>query len=311
MSVISNTWFDDVPVLGALAPDKALAKLRELGEYEFANQIEGKLRDASFSVDAFGSIHLLPDKAWQHTEHTFGYIKPTPARQTKPIPIQHADNILADESLKNSRIKITLDRLRVADYPGGGIHLVLFDFFARNQVSAHVENLHFNATYRVREGEHAAIVGYPIFVGLNVGSEGIEFGYFTVNVKNDNDRALLGFLDSDVFKAGLQLVSTIQPAIAPLSGMALGLTKAIAARRRNVPVEDVRMGLDFSSIPFRARLAEGSYVAVQIPEMSKTVWDWAEWVYEPKRSQIVSSTDQNRLIPYNYIVFGVSRYGGD
>lgn len=311
MSAISNTWFDDVPVLGALASNKALVKLRELGEYEFANQIEGKLRDASISVDAFGSIHLLPDKAWQHTEHTFGYIKPMPARQTKPIPIRHANNILADESLKNSRIKITLDRLRVADYPGGGTHLVLFDFYARNQVSAREEDLHFNITCRVKEGEHAAEVGYPIFLGLNVGSEGIEFGYFTVNVKNNGDKALLGFLDSDAFKAGLQLVSTIQPAIAPLSGMALGLTKAIATRRRNVPVEDVRMGLDFSSIPFRARLAEGSYVAVQIPEMSKTVWDWAEWVYDPHLSQIVKRRDHKQLIPYNYMVFGVSRYEGD
>lgn len=311
MSVTDNTWFDDLPVLGALSPDEAMAKLRELGEYEFANQIEDKLRDASISVDAFGSISLLSEKAWQHTEHTFGYIQPAPARQTEPTPIQHAGNIIADESLKNSRIKITLDRLRVADYPGAGTHLVLYDFYARNQVSAHAEDLHFNATCRVKEGEHAAVVGYPVFVGLNVGSEGIEFGYFTVNVKNNNDRALLGFLDSDVFKTGLQLVSTIQPAIAPLSGMALGLTKAIATRRRNVPVEDVRMGLDFSSIPFRARLAEGSYIAVQIPERSKIVWDWTKWVYDPNYGQIVGSTDRNRLIPYNYIVFGVSRYEGD
>ncbi|HUU16306.1 MAG TPA: hypothetical protein VMW72_04085 [Sedimentisphaerales bacterium] len=308
---VENEWFDDVPVVGALAADKALAKLREVGEYELANQIEGKLAAASISVDAFGSIHLLPDKAWQHTEHTFGYIKTTLARQTKSISIQHADNILADESLKNSRIKITLDRLRIVDYPGSGIHLVLFDFYARNQVSNHVEDLHFNTTYRVREGEHAAVIGYPIFVGLNVGSEGITFGCFTVNVKNDNDKDLLGFLDSDVFKAGLQLISTIQPAITPLSGMALGLTKAIATRRRNVPVEDIHVGLDFSNIPFRARLAEGSYVVVQIPEKSKTIWDWAEWVYDPHLSQIVKRRDHKQLIPYNYMVFGVSRHKGD
>jgi hypothetical protein len=40
----------------------------------------------------------------------------------------------ADSSLKNARIKIALNALRVADYPGGGTHRVLFDFYARNQV---------------------------------------------------------------------------------------------------------------------------------------------------------------------------------
>lgn len=311
MGVTSNTWFDDVPVLGALAPDKALAKLRELGEEEFAGQVENELRDTLMLVDAFGSIRLRRERAFQHTGHAFGYIEPKSGGNPKVLPIQHAGSIQADENLKNNRIKITLDRLRITDYPGGGTHLILFDFYARNQVSSQVEDLHFNATYSVREGEHAAVIGYPIFVGLNVGSEGIKFGCFTVNVKNDNDKSLVSFLDSDVFKAGLQLVSTIQPAIAPLSGMALGLTKAIATRRKNVPVQDIRMGLDFSNVLTRAHLAEGSYVAVQIPEKPEAAWDWTEWFYNPKLGQIVSAIDQKRLIPYNYIVFGVSRYEGE
>jgi len=36
------------------------------------------------------------------------------------------------------------------------------------------------------------------------------------------------------------------------------------------------MGLDFSHIATRARLAEGSYLAVQIPETIQTVWNWTE-----------------------------------
>jgi hypothetical protein len=73
----------------------------------------------------------------------------------------------------------------------------------------------------VREGQQAPIIGYPIFIGLNVGSEGVAFKCFTVNVKNDDDEALLSFLESDAFKARLKLVSTMQQAIAPLSGMPL------------------------------------------------------------------------------------------
>ena len=121
----------------------------------------------------------------------------------------------ADASLKNARIKITLDRLRVASYPGGGLHRVLFDFYAQNQVPGGAEDLHFNATFRVREGEHAAVVGFPIFIGLNVGTEGVAFRCYTVNVANEEDERLLGFLESDTFKSGLRLATTAQPAIAP------------------------------------------------------------------------------------------------
>ena len=71
------------------------------------------------------------------------------------------------------------------------------------------------------------------------------------------------------------------------------------------------MGLDFTNIPMRARLAEGSYLAVQIPETIETVWDWSEWVYNPANGRVVNKDDPTQLIPYNYIVFSISRYEGD
>jgi hypothetical protein len=73
----------------------------------------------------------------------------------------------------------------VAAYPGGGTHHILFDFHAQNQVPGQVEDLHFNAIYRVREGERAGMIGYPIFVGLNVGAQGVAFRCLSVNVKNE------------------------------------------------------------------------------------------------------------------------------
>lgn len=305
----SANWFDDLPVLGALPPEQAAARLRQLGEDEAAADLERAATQAVVFGPAKGRWPF-GDRPWQHTAHAFGYLAPAPPGD-EPRPIRHAGNIAADAALKNSRVKITLDRLRVADYPGGGVHRVLFDFYARNQVPGAVEHLHFNAAYRVREGEQAAIIGYPIFVGLNVGADGVAFKCFTVNVGNDADEAFLGFLESDVFKEGLKLAAAAQPAIGLFSETALGLTRAIAARHRNVPVQDFYMGLDFSAIASRARLAEGSYLAVQIPETIQTVWDWSEWLYNPNNGRVVNKTDPGRLIPYNYVVFSISRYEGD
>lgn len=304
-----SSWFDDTPILGKMPPQKAIGKLREVGEVEAAAALEEGLEEGT---KAFGGPAWWPfqDRAWQHTAHRFGYLAPAPPGDDL-LTIRHAGNIQPDPSLKNSRITITLDRLRVADYPGGGTHRVLFDFYAQNSVSGSVEPLHFNSTLRVREGQQAGVIGYPIFVGLNVGSEGVNFKCYTVNVKNDGDEAFLNILESDVFKEGLKLAKTVQPAIGLLSQLALGVTKSIAGRNRNVPVQDFYMGLDFSNIVMGARLAEGSYLAVQIPETMQTVWDWSQWVYNPNSGQVVDMATQTQLIPYNYVVVSVSRYEGD
>jgi hypothetical protein len=310
----TSAWFDDVPVLGKLSPEKAAEKLREVGEERAAEALEGAGLSGSPTRETFGakgrSWWPFQDRAWQHTAHAFGYLAPSGAGD-ELMPIRHAGSIEADASLRDARVRITLDRLRVADYPGRGTHRILFDFYAQNQVAGGVEHLHFNATYRVREGEQAAILGYPVFVGLNVGGEGVALKCFTVNVENEGDEAFLDFLESDVFRAGLKLATTMQPAIAPLSGMALAVTKNIAARNRNVPVQEFYLGLDFTSISTRARLAEGSYLAVQIPETFQSVWDWGEWAYNPANGQLVSRADARQLIPYNYLVFSVSRHLGD
>jgi len=300
----SITWFHDLAVIGEMPVQQAVAKLQELGEVEEAAALSSVHQGRS---PKFGASGLFEPKPWQHTAHAFGYVAPGPPG-SQAATIQHAGNMAADISLKNNRIKITLDRLRVAAYPGKGPHRVLFDFYAQNQVPGTIEHLHFNSCYRVLEGQEAGITGYPIFIGLNVGSDGVAFRCFTVNVQNDNDEALLASMESDVFKSGLRLCATLQPAIAPLSAMAVALTRNIAVRHRNVPVQDFYMGLDFTDVRFRARLAVGSYVAVQIPDSLVRVWDWRDWVYDPVNGQIVDKDDAMRLIPFNYVVFSVSAY---
>ncbi|MGC9336313.1 MAG: hypothetical protein ACP5JJ_19395, partial [Anaerolineae bacterium] len=186
-----------------MTPSEAAAKLLEVDEPE----AERALALAAAGTGTVALAWPFRDRPWQHTAHAFGYLAPAlPGSQ--PLPIQHAGNIIPDPTLREARIKITLDRLRVADYPGGGTHQVLFDFYAQNQVPGDVEHLHFNATQRVREGQQAATLGFPIFVGLKVGSEGVAFKCFTINVRNDTDEAFVRFLESDVFRAGLKLAST-------------------------------------------------------------------------------------------------------
>jgi hypothetical protein len=311
-----SDWFDDTPVLGKMPPEEAAAKLREMGEDEAAETMGAEGQEATSKPSMMGGPsglslkpvrRILGPRPWQYTSHAFGYLAPTPVGDAL-LSIQNAGTIQADSSLKNSRIKITLDRLRVADYPGGSTHHVLFDFYAQNQVEGDVEHLHFNATYRVREGQQAAVVGYPIFVGLNVNPQGIFFRCFTVNVKNDADEAFLNILEGDAFKGGMQLAATAQPLVGTFSSLAMGLTKVVAGRNRNVAVQDIYMGLDFSNIAMRARLAEGSYIAVQIPEQNEVSWDWSEWVFNPNSGRIVRRDDMTQLIPYNYLVFSVTRY---
>ena len=301
----TTSWFDDLPVVGRMPPEKVAPKLREVGENAAADSLRAAPAQLSPS---FAPLDWLPfrERLWAHTTHAFGYLAPAEPGSDL-LPIRHAGNIKADSSLKGAPLRITLDRLRVAQYPGGGTHHVLFDFYARHQTTTGAEDLHFNAAYRAREGEGAAAVGYPIFVGLSAGSDGVAFRCFTVNVKNEQDEALIGFLDSDVFRAGLRLASAAQPALAPLSAMALSLTRALAGRNRNVPVQDFYLGLDFGSNPTGARLALGSYLAVQVPESKRAVWDWDEWAYNPSTGQVVQRADKAELLPYNYVVFGVSR----
>lgn len=305
-------WLGQLPVLGSLPPAEAVAQLREIGEDEIADAltVASEATLATYKPLKLSQLAIGRNRSWMHTAHAIGYLALADGCESALLPIRHAANIAPDETLKGGRIKLTLDGMRVADYPGHGMHHILFDFAARNQTDQGPEQLHFNAAYRAAEGEHAAVLARPIFTGLKVGAEGIFLQCATVNVLNDGDEKLLRFLDSDAFKGGLQLLTTAQPALAPFSVLALGLTETIAARTRNVAVQAVDFGLDFSRVALRPRLAEGSYIAVQIPETLQTVWSWQDWGYDPLNGRIVNVQQADRLIPYNYIVIGVSRYEG-
>jgi hypothetical protein len=182
---------------------------------------------------------------------------------------------------------------------------VLLDFYAQSQNTGGTDHLHFNATYRAQDGQHSGVIGQPIFLGVVAGPGGLALRCLTVNVKNEDDEKLIAFLDRDVFKAGLRLLKTAQPAVFPLSEMALGLITGLAKRARNVPVQDIYIGLDFGNNAGGARLAQGTYVAVQIPETRTLAWNWDEWVFDQGAGRVVLKADRSTLVPYNYLAFGV------
>ena len=308
---MSEELFPDITVVGKMQPEAAAAKLRELGDDEAAAAIiqnEAK-SDAGAKFQTFGIADAIGfgARAWRHTSHVFGHLAPGGPTHS-PQPLHHAGNIDADLSLRKARVNISLGAIRVADYPGSGTHQILFDFYGQTSSGESVNHLHFNTLLRAREGDDVAVLGYPIFVGLSVGDQGVSFGCLTVNVRNEEDEQFLSFLESDIFKSGLKLLETAQPALAPLAASAENIAKGMAKRYRNVAVQNFLMGLDFSTNRFGARLAEGSFIAMQVPSEIQRAWNWDDLAFNPANGQIVNVKEPAQPTPYNYIIFNVSRF---
>jgi hypothetical protein len=298
---------EDLTVLQAMSPDQQAAKLAVAGELDFAaqpTQESGRGSRHSFLslLDKFKGDSRR--RLFLNTTHLFGFVSALEGNRS--VPIRDVGDIDRSEVLDSDRIDIAVNRLRVAAYPGSGIHRILFDFYAQNTLGDQVEDLHFNATYRVKEGDHAGVRGYPIFLGLKVGKRGAAFRGFTVNVKNDNDQKFLDLMDSSVFQAGLKLATSVQPAIKPLSELAFGLTRAFAKRNENIAVQDFFLGLDREPTAMGARLAAGDYVIVQVPQDEADQWNWDGWQYFRSAGRIAKTTDQNTGLPFNHIVISVS-----
>ncbi|MGK7874646.1 MAG: hypothetical protein AB4426_15480 [Xenococcaceae cyanobacterium] len=299
-----QTVFNDIMVIGEYDSHGLAAKLDQISgsDPELSKGLE-QSKSADELLRFFGLIKQQP---WMQATHQFGYIAQRQPRSKEPQGIEYPGAIAADAALKNSRINIRLDRLRVHKYPGGGTHKIMVNFAARNQVADSQETITFSQTYRVAEGQTAGVTGYPIFIGLNVGSQGVAFECFTVNVNNEADQAILAALESPPFQNGLSLLTTAQPAIAPFTEITLGVVKALAKRTENVPVQKFFLGLDFEDAPMGIRLAEGNYIAVHVP--SETAIEWHKWVYRPDIGTIVHKAESSETLPYNYLVFRVSRY---
>ena len=86
------------------------------GRLEYAVETEGQ----TFKLGERKLRWPFQDKPWQYTAHTFGYLAAA-APGSDAQPIRHIENISADPGLRGARIRLTLNRLRIAAYPGGGV----------------------------------------------------------------------------------------------------------------------------------------------------------------------------------------------
>lgn len=246
------------------------------------------------------------DILWKTSNHIFGFI-PTGASGAVPVKVQDARGVQADTSLRGQQIKLTMDGLRVMKYPGKGQHNIAFNFHAQTQSGDELIPLDYAVGYSAREGDVVPSVGITIFVGLNVGTQGVDLKASTINVNTARDRNFFTILASNAFTQGLQLLPTAQPALRPLSQLTDAVRSELSDLNKGVPVQKFELGLDFSDVSTRIKLREGSYVVVQVPPADARQWNWSDWEFA---NGLVRRTTDAESVPYNYVIFSISRLVG-
>lgn len=245
------------------------------------------------------------DQSWGHSGMILGFI--TPEEGDLPGAIHNASTLEPDPTLKGTRIKISLDRLYVHNYPGRGTHKILLEFTGKNQIPGDTEELRFAITTEARDRSSAPVSGTPIFLGASVGNNGISFEGKAINVASADDEVLLSALGDGAFKEGLSLLTTAQPALKPFVGLAKSVVTAVLKRSQNKTVYNFRLGLDFATSQTAAKLRHGSFVVIQGDEAS---WSWNDVRWNAGSQQIVRHYD-NLPIELNYMIFRVSPYDQD
>lgn len=85
------SWLGRLPVISSLSPADAAAKLREIGEDDFADAL---VADCGGDLATYQMRHLRfwigRDRAWLHTAHAVGYLAPVSAQAAGLLPIRHA-----------------------------------------------------------------------------------------------------------------------------------------------------------------------------------------------------------------------------
>jgi len=243
-----------------------------------------------------------PPKAWKHTGAIIGYL-PTPSATTGvKMPISGISTLTGDTGIIGKRVKISLDKFYVSEYPGKGPHLILCEFTGKNQVSGETEELHFALRFNAAKNTSASLNGVPIFMGVTVGKNGISFEGRSINVESKGDETVLETLGTPAFQNGLGLLLSAQPALKPFTSLATAVVKTIAGKSKNAQVHNFALGLDFESSGSSVKLQYGSYIVIQCDDT--TNWDWANYEWN-RDTNAIELKNKSEAFPYNYMVFGV------
>ncbi len=306
---------EDFVPLGELPLEAQVQKLYELGEEAEAEAVANQLDSRKGGLESF----WRPPAPYRHTQHQVGFIPPFDPGTEEKHKIISASHAPVAAELKNQRINVRLEFLRVYQYPrpflnlGDNKHTILFTFEAQNQIPGGSEAVAFNQAYEAASGQDASVMGYPIFIGLGVGANGLVFSCKTVNIGNSNDEQLVAAINSDAAKTGLSLLTTAQPALAPFVGVATGLCTSLANRSKNAAVQKIDLGLDFETGAPGLRLGVGSYIVAQVPKANEITW--SDWGFESASGTIVRTNlaegEDAYTFPYNAIVFRISPFAGE
>lgn len=288
---------DKSTMLGSAHANDIADYLELIGDVEAAKRFQAAgQRSQGFSIP------FIKDQ-WGCTGAKIGYIPEGDANGLAEIV--NAIGMTGDQDLVEESLKITLDTFFVANYPGMGKHKILCEFMGRNQTEQEEEATRFALTLAANDGTSAAHHGLPIFVGMNVGKNGLAFEGRTINVCSEDDDLILDALGKGVFKDGLTLLTTAQPVLKPFVKLAEGMVSAVLKRSKNREVFKFGLGLDFSNSSTSAKLRLGSYVVVQTDEAD---WQWSNFVWDPASGTIRSKAADGNGLNLNYMVFGVSKY---
>jgi hypothetical protein len=295
--------FDSAHSLGALPRAEIGAYLTEIRDMDAAAEFNRAL--------AAGQAGLFAKRPYIHKGLILGYIAPSPVGPANAIPVQGVSKIGVNSGLIGQRIKITMDKFYVRNYPGTGTHKILCEFAGKNQVAGETEELRFALRFEVQDRGSAGITGAPIFMGVTVGKDGISFEGRTVNLSSKNDETILSALDSPAFKSGLSLIEYAQPALKPFTGLAKAVVQSVCTRSNNRQVHNFNLGLDFSDNATSARLALGSYIVVQADPGPDQPWDWSHYVWNADAMSLQPNDPQVLEIDFNYMVFAVRPFSDE
>lgn len=293
---IEGAWDKETLMAEDLPPDSLAAMLQSLG-YSPA-----EARSAAVVSLASSS----PDRFWQTRNHLYGYLPPRVAGDSGTTSLTNAFDLdTSDETLSGTPMRLTIDRVKVKKYPGKGLHHIAFFCSVRTQVASDVDIVRYSVGYTAREGDEVAAVGITMFDGAKISNSYLNLKCNTTNVDTKKDKTFFSILSRNAFSQGLQLLSTAQPALEPLSTLIEGVKNDLEGQRKGIVVQDFEIGLDLAQTSTRIKLREGSYIVVQIPPAEAGAWKWEDWEFSGGRFR--KKNDPTSLIEYNYIVVGVSK----
>jgi hypothetical protein len=297
MGMADAGWFDGIALLGDLPANEYDDYLRRIddpsaedagdGQHERAITFSRKRQPFSYTGSQVGHIQAGQDR----------YLRIVDPRDIEP-----------DRTLAGQRVTVQLTQALVVRYPGRGTHEILLHFDAGDR-GMKDERMQFGSTVRSADASTPALVGQVLFSGLLVAPDGLSIRLRTINVRSEDDAKLLAVLQSDVFRAGLDVAASVGPAIGLLSQTLGSIATYFATRASNMPVQDglLAIGLqrDLVDAP---KLRLGSYVLAQAPStVGGRLWSWADYVYDRERGVIVESRNRDAAISYNYIALGIGR----